>query len=247
MYESMKDLLLDLFRAPKGPPDPPAGTHASIAVFRASPQYLTYQYLILLVGMFLLSVFFGFAGIAFLMKEASLGILLCLILVILWSAIGVGGYFLIRLEYDMRYYIVSDRSLRIRTGVWNIMEQTLTFANIQNIQVQQGPLERVLGISRVVVETAGGGSVAAPNGGQTTNYHRASLSGLENAESIRDLILSYLKKLPHSTGLGEPDDRQAPVSAAGRGFTPQDAEALREILSEVKILRSTLLRPPANG
>jgi len=246
MYELMKDLLLDLFRAPKGPPDPPAGTEASIATFRASTQYLIYQYLMLMAGMFVLSVLFGFIGIAILMNEASLGILLSLILVILWIAIGIGSYSLIRLEYDMRYYIVSDRSLRIRTGVWNIVEQTLTFANIQNIQVEQGPIERLLGISRVVVETAGGGSISTPNGGHTTNYHRATLSGLENAESIRDLIMTYLKKIPHFVGLGEPDDRHASASASGRGFSPQDAEALREILFEIKSLRSILVHPQAN-
>src|SRR6187402_2309072 len=54
-------------------------------------------------------------------------------------------YFLQRLNYEMRWYIVTDRSLRIRSGVVWLREMTMTFANIQTIRVNANPIERWLG------------------------------------------------------------------------------------------------------
>jgi hypothetical protein len=60
-----------------------------------------------------------------------------------------------RLNYEMRWYIVTDRSLRLREGIFGVREMTLTFANVQNIAIRQGPLQRALGLADVVVRTAG--------------------------------------------------------------------------------------------
>ena len=38
-----------------------------------------------------------------------------------------------------------------------VLETTITFENIQNVTVQQGPLQRLFGIADVRVDTAGGG------------------------------------------------------------------------------------------
>ena len=50
---------------------------------------------------------------------------------------------LVRLDYELRWYIVTDRSLRIREGVTSLRESTMTFANIQHIAVRQGPLQPI--------------------------------------------------------------------------------------------------------
>ena len=65
-----------------------------------------------------------------------------------------------KLDYDYHHYVITDRSLRIRAGVWHVHEMTMTFANVQNISIRQGPLQRLLGIADLVVQTAGGGSSA---------------------------------------------------------------------------------------
>src|SRR5690606_27352307 len=62
-----------------------------------------------------------------------------------------------RLDYEMRWYMVTDRSLRIRHGVWKISESTMSFANLQQVSVTQGPLQRLLGLANVNVQSAGGG------------------------------------------------------------------------------------------
>ncbi len=239
MYEALKDILLELLRAPGEPPSPPAGTHASLQIFRASPNYLRYQFAILTVLMGAVGLVLFGLGIVLLVNEPFYGAVACVLLGFLWLIVSAGAYFGIRLEYDMRYYILTDRSLRIRKGVWSIVEQTLTFVNIQNIAVEQGPLERLFDISRLVVDTAGGGGTVASHqpGTVMQNYHRAVLSGLENAAEIREQIILYLKKIPQSGGLGIPGED---IHAKRQGLGQDEIEALRQILAETKALRNAV-------
>ncbi len=64
---------------------------------------------------------------------------------------------LVRLNFEKRWYIVTDRSLRVREGILNVREMTVTFANIQNISISHGPVQRAIGIAELRVDTAGGG------------------------------------------------------------------------------------------
>jgi uncharacterized membrane protein YdbT with pleckstrin-like domain len=123
----------------------------------------------------------------------------------------------------MRWYKVTDRSLRIRAGVWNVHEMTMTFANVQNITISQGPLERLFGISDVKVDTAGGGGSSGSHGNaEGLNLHVATFRGVDNPEEIRDLMLQRLRRL-RDAGLGDLDDapglKGAPVYDPAFGTT----------------------------
>ena len=65
------------------------------------------------------------------------------------------------LRYDTTWYVLTNRSLRIRRGIWMIHETTITYENVQNVSVNQGPLQRIFGIADVLVQTAGGGGECA--------------------------------------------------------------------------------------
>ncbi|MBZ0258181.1 PH domain-containing protein, partial [bacterium] len=173
MYEGVKDLVLDLLSAPKEPPSPPSGPHTQQRTFRASLKFLNYRWLYLGLGAMFLGTIFFVITIVLIFNEPLIGLVAGFSLAALWAMIFLSAFFLIRLEYDMRYYIITDRSLRIRKGVLSILEQTLTFANIQNISIEQGPIERIFGVSRLVVETAGGGSIMTQQQVQVANYHQA--------------------------------------------------------------------------
>ncbi|MFB3785353.1 MAG: PH domain-containing protein [bacterium] len=245
MYEAFKEFFLHLFCAPGEPPAAPAGTHGSLRIFRASSRFLDYQVIFLTLVMVVLAGVFLIVAALVISQNALLGGVLAFWLIFLWILLFVSGWFIIRLEYDMRYYIVTDRSLRIRRGVWTIVEQTLTFINIQNIVVEQGPLERLFGIARVVVDTAGGGIVVqTPPGAMAPNHHRAVMAGLDNAQEIRDLIVNYLKSIPHVSGVdghaGIPGAGPGPARPGARGFSGPEVEILREIRDEVKHLRARL-------
>lgn len=234
MYDSVKSVLLDLLKAPHEPPDAPRGTHGSVKIFRASPKFLQYQFVIMAISMSVLGLIFLVIGLVVLFNEPLIGGLLLLLFFLLWCLIAAFGYVTIRLEYELRYYVLTDRSLRIRRGVWSILEQTLTYANVQNIKVQQGPIERILEISNVAVETAGGGASHDPQQGGGYNYHQATMRGLDNAEDVKKLMLEYLRTLPQYSGLGDPDE----IASKKRGFSAAEIAMLREILQELRAKNS---------
>jgi membrane protein YdbS with pleckstrin-like domain len=117
-----------------------------------------------------------------------------------------------RLNFELRWYMVTDRSMRLREGIYRVREMTLTFANVQNITIRQGPLQRFLGLSDVVVRTAGGGGAADPHGNhavdESTSMHIGVLRAVDDPESVRDVILTRLRRM-RDGGLGDPDDRHA--------------------------------------
>jgi membrane protein YdbS with pleckstrin-like domain len=116
------------------------------------------------------------------------------------------GAALLRLAFEMRWYMVSDESLRIREGLWRIHEQTMTVANIQNMSVRQGPLQKLLGLADLEVRTAGGGGAGAEQGEAAGKaFHVGRFRGIENAEALRDRIRRALAR-HRDAGLGDPED-----------------------------------------
>lgn len=145
-------------------------------------------------------------------------------------------YTLVRLDYELRWYIVTDCSLRIREGITAVRETTLTFGNIQNLAIRQGPIQRLLGIADLRVRTAGGGSGGEDHSSDESkkdSMHIAYLRGVDNAPALRDAILAHLQRLKTS-GLGEAAPSPAvPVAASA-------LEAARDVLREAQTLRAAI-------
>jgi membrane protein YdbS with pleckstrin-like domain len=178
---------------------------------------------------------------------------------IIWvlKVVGLAGYLLQlpltyavrRLDFEMRWYVVTDRSLRIRTGVWSVQEATMSFANLQQVEVSQGPLQRMLGLADVKVQSAGGSD--NPHGKPQDDLHTGHFHGVENATEIRNLIQDRLRHF-REAGLGDPEEmrRAAQVaahataaSAAPAGAESVDTDVLaaaRELAAEAKALRLAL-------
>jgi membrane protein YdbS with pleckstrin-like domain len=150
-------------------------------------------------------------------------------------------FMLARMDYDLRWYMVTDRSLRIRHGVWKINESTMSFANIQQVVVSQGPLQRLLGLGDVKVQSAGGGGEKEDHSGQEEMHH-GLFHSVTNANEIRDLILSRLRRFRES-GLGDPDEKSAAI-AAQAPTPPADSgdllAAAQELAAEARALRAAL-------
>lgn len=152
-------------------------------------------------------------------------------------------YAMVRLDYELRWYIVTDRSLRIRAGLASVLETTMSFANVQHVVVTQGPLQRVLGIADVRVQSAGGGGDRREGAGDS--LHTGVFHGVNNASQIRDLIQDRLRAF-RQAGLGDPDDaehRHGPATSTPD--LPQSAPApslvaAHELLAEARALRKVL-------
>lgn len=152
-------------------------------------------------------------------------------------------FLIARLDYEMRWYMVTDRSLRIRHGVWKISESTMSFANIQQVEVSQGPLQRMLGLADVRVQSAGGGSGEHdPKHHGEEDMHQGLFHSVTNASEIRDLILERLR-LFRESGLGDPEEKRsvAQSTAAPAVATNDDLlAAAKELAAEARALRTTL-------
>ena len=193
------------------------GDVQSLRVFRASPGYLTYLTVGWVVSQLAILAVALIVVVPMLIAGAAAGPARRPVAVLAFTVAGLAlavyvcqaalTFLSLRLNYEMRWYKVTDRSLRIRSGVWSVHEMTMTFANVQNISITQGPLERLFGISDVRVETAGGGKAAAQahGGGGGNNLHTAVFRGVDDAAEIRDLMLARLRRV-RGAGLGDLED-----------------------------------------
>ena len=244
MTERLKSNLLRWLKVPPEP-EAPAGSAGSVKTFRAAPNF--YKLKLILWGLRQISGVIGI--IVFLTfwsttagRKAPGDVNLIVTIVELAGIVGFliqlpVSYLLVRLDYEMRWYIVTDRSLRIRTGIWSVSETTLTFANIQQTAVAQGPLQRWLGIYDLEVTTAGGGSGGGHHGkgNGDDSMHRGFFHGIDNAPEVRELIQERLRQF-RDAGLGDPDEvRHDPkVAPGGSG---EILAAAQELLRETQALR----------
>jgi len=259
MYELLKGYLLKLLKVPPEPEDP-MGDVNSLLVFRASWNYFRYRFMFWVIGstVGLLTTLLvpGIWLIFFylnMQKNGRHSLSLVMLIVIIAALVlyallqTLVSYLALRLDYELRWYKVSDRSLRIREGVMNVRELTMTFANIQNIEIIQGPIQRLFGIADLKVESAGGGSgggATAAAAGNQQCFHLAYFRGIENATEIRDLMRSRLEKI-RSSGLGDDLDKESHVPATTPALRPTPGQddyrsLLREIRTEAQRLHQTV-------
>jgi hypothetical protein len=154
------------------------------------------------------------------------------------------SYAMIRMDWELRWYMTTDRSIRIREGTWSVREKTLTLTNVQNVQVEENPIQRLLGIADVKVRTAGGGdrSASDPQGHKKESelLHVAVFQHVEDAPGIRDLILHRLRRAKDA-GLGDPEDPDEVERTAGPGEVSGEVlAAARDLLDAARELRRSL-------
>lgn len=229
MAEGWKRSFYAMLRVPPEP-QPPDGSPESIRTFRAGRNYYRWRVIQFAVGQFFLALFLAIMlALPMLSKKAHPATFVTVWSFIVggviaaWALAAMWGFIRITLDYEMRWYIVTDRSLRIRSGIWSVSEMTMTFANVQEIQVRAGPLQKLFGLADVVVSSAGGSS---PHPGAS---HAARFAGVDNGDAIRDLITERLRQY-RDTGLGDPDaHKPAPLATE---------DAARALLAEVRALRA---------
>lgn len=237
-----RGLVVKLLKVPPEPESPPG---ANARIFRAARNFFYYK----LVG-------WGISQVS-----ALIGLILALTFIskvelpseilttmLYWLEIlGLVGFVaqlpftlgVTFLDYEMRWYIVTDQSLRIREGITSVKEKTMTFANIQNIMVRQGPLQRVLGIADVEVRNAGGGGAQSGEDGHAgEQVHVGYFRGVDNAQELRDTILEGVRK-QRTAGLGDHEDDHEDAHGPANATTL--VVAANELLAEARELRRSAL------
>lgn len=204
MIRWLSNKILQLMKVP-AEPQPPDGSASSARVFRSGRNY---RWRVALWFSTNLGVLILLGGVLLaLARPIKVGqpwsrYIAEALMALLVTAFLVSAFFTFlqqRMNYELRWYVVTDRCLRVRSGILNVHEITTTFANIQEVRLSSGPLQKLLGLADVEVHSVGGGS-----GKGSSGSHVARFEGIDNPPEIRDFILVRLRQ-HRDSGLGEKD------------------------------------------
>ena len=92
---------------------------------------------------------------------------------------GLAAWWVPRASYRHWRYHVAEDALELRHGVVRRIHSAIPYFRVQHIDVSQGPVERAVGLARLVVHTASAGTDATIPG-----------IAVGDAEGLRRLILA---------------------------------------------------------
>lgn len=213
VYRGVWRVLTDWLRVPREPPTLP---HTEgLTTLRPSAGYLRYLKALFWFVAWWPGLFTLILLVVLTVAVPVVGVILAIPVLVVAVLPAMVSYVALHVKFDTTWYVLSDRSIRIRRGVWVVEEITITFENVQNVATFQGPLQRWFGISDVMIETAGGSSGAGGrHGGGAT--HVGAIQGVANAVEIREQIMERVRA-SRSAGLG---DERSPVPSAVHHGTP---------------------------
>lgn len=231
VYRGLWGAIVRYLRVPADAPGAPPGGGEIVRCVRPPIGFLRYLRFFFWVALVAIDVVIIGIWILILVAIPIAGLITA---PLFWAAAivpDVIAYAALHVRYDTTWYVITNRGVRIRRGVWIIRENTITFENVQNVEVRQGPLQRHFGISNLVIQTAGGGS-SGPHGEGAASSHHGLLEGIDGAAEMRDFIMSRARA---SGGAGLGDE----AATATRGLNPAHTALLRDIRDALGPVRPT--------
>ncbi|MBT5901014.1 MAG: PH domain-containing protein [Opitutaceae bacterium] len=128
------------------------------------------------------------------------------------------------IRYRTMRYKFTDEGISMSWGMLFRKEIIIQYSRIQDIHLRSNMVERWLGLSKVLVQTASGSSSA-----------EMTLEGIKEFEAVRDFLYHRMR--------GVKDDVPAADAMTGGSLavgSPELAITLREIAAEVRGLRADL-------
>ena len=111
-------------------------------------------------------------------------------------AFGLIGYFVVVLlvtlfVYNNFMYEINEDGLKIESGVIHKHSVSLPYEQIQNVNIERTLLDRLLGFSRISIETAGASSAQTTGTGVLKSKSEAFIPGLHinQAKKVHDLLI----------------------------------------------------------
>jgi membrane protein YdbS with pleckstrin-like domain len=124
----------------------------------------------------------------------------------------------IPLYYRTMIYQAGESEISWRRGVWFRQTGIVPYNRITNIDIIQGPLMRVFGISSLRIQTAGYSAQARAE---------ILLHGIEQPEPLRDRILQFVRGVP-------------PTATETYTAPEREGDIPAQILAEVREIRKVL-------
>jgi membrane protein YdbS with pleckstrin-like domain len=155
-------------------------------LFKPAPQFKTlyYAYLVLVV---VLSVFTWYIPVAVFAPSIVTFYITIPTAIILIPSVVLTLYW-IPTYYNTMIYQFTDTEIEWRRGVWFKKTGIVPYNRITNVDVEQGPLSRRLGIASLKIQTAG---YSAPSG--AGGVPEMKIVGVEQFEELRNIIMAHVR------------------------------------------------------
>ena len=181
--------------------------------FYPTKQTRTYYYAYFAIATCLLVLPYEIPLFLFASREIFLLITIPTIATLLFVAIWIPLY------HKSIVYHLSPTEISWNRGVWFRQTGIVPFSRITNIDLQQGPLMRLFGFSSLRIQTAGYSAQASAE---------IRITGIEDPEPLRDLIMGYVRTIP-------------PAATEGAtGYIIPGAGSTEEIIRELREIKSLL-------
>ena len=203
----------------------------NIESFRPDPRLRTLWYFDLVIGIIIYLLIIALPAILVIHLLNLTGPFLDLTLVIygvfgfmlLWAipiAIWIPFYY-----KSIEYQILPEEIVAKRGVIWK-SEQRIPYFKITNVNVKRGPIERVFGLGRVGIQTAGFGA---------TSLAEERIAGLRNPEEIRETVMVKIRRFgKEPIAVTEAPTPRAMVRPMA------EEELLKQILEELKKIKDKL-------
>lgn len=142
------------------------------------------------------------------------GWLIVMLLILLW----------IPAFYKSLEYVIDSDSVKAKAGVFWRKNVTIPYTKVTNLDVTQGPIERIFDIGTIHVQTAGAG-------GQQGAKAEQKLVGIRNLDGLKDAILERIRCYTISA----PDQVKEKITQQ-----EDDAQIFERILKELQAIRQIL-------
>jgi putative membrane protein len=160
------------------------------------PERLHPLFLLTGLGGSLRGVAGGYAAIAYLAVSGRPTIaIIGAIVLLLFLVVGLALYWT---RFEFR---VGGSDIRIDSGIVSRRHRSIPFDRIQDVDIIQGPIARLLGLAQVKFETGGGG--VGPNAEEAV----LQAIPLDRAHEIRELIRVSRREVPTTGAVAAADDR----------------------------------------
>ncbi len=185
--------------------------------FKPEPAYRTYMYISLLLIVVIAILPFVVLPVALSESMAA-----ALVVGVPLAAVLVFVAAWIPLYYRSVVYELTPTEISWRRGVWFRQTGIVPYNRITNVDISQGPLMRYLGFSSLRVQTAGYSAQARAE---------IILSGIEDAEDLREKIMGFVRGAPPVATGGQPEQRMPKETV--EGDVVGELRAIRQLLEKI--------------
>jgi len=153
--------------------------------FRADPAYRTYYYISLFVIFILAFAWWYMLLLLFIpIPLWIMGIIATPFLLVF----GFAAYWIPK-YYDTLKYKLTQNEMVWRRGVWFRKTGIVPYNRITNIDIEQGPISRALGIGSLKIQTAGYSGA----GGRSGKPAEIRIEGVVHFEELRETIMVFVR------------------------------------------------------